>query len=477
VDESKEVQTEVFNAREIDAKYRAFPPFVEWAQATVDENRWDTYTERMLEKRNETSEEILREAQKIVQRAAAIDTGAIEGLYEVDRGFTLTVAKQTTAWELAINEKGGEVRQLFDAQLGAYDFVLDLVTRKTPVTEAWIRQLHMELCKPQGKYLVQTPSGPQEQELPKGEYKIHSNHVRGRDGELHAYAPVDLTPEEMNRFCGELRGEEFLNAHPVLQASYVHYAFVVIHPFADGNGRVARALASVYTYRSHSVPLLILADTRKEYIDTLVEADRGNFQRFVDFTLERAIDGIQLIEESLQTAESPKAEDALSDLHSLYFTSGGYTHAEIDKAGKSLYEALIQEIESQIKSYSSDEHLGMTIGRTGGSSSRSNDTVYRDLVSGAQEARLTLTSQAPARAIVHRIFLLKVPRDANDQLGPVIRLGEVGDTLHARITEIAPDFSGSLKMRLSIFVERLIAEAIAELSEKAKEALIQQGYY
>lgn len=474
MDESGGQYPEVFNSREIDTKYDPFPSFAEWSRAIVDEDRWKTYTEQMLEKKANTSGETLREAQRIVQRAAAIDTGAIEGLYEVDKGFTLTVARQTAAWELAINEKGGEVRALFDAQLGAYDFVLDLVTNKTPVTEAWIRQLHVELCRPQETYLVQTPTGPQEQELPKGEYKFHPNHVRARDGELHAYAPVDLTPDEMNRLCGELQSEEFLNAHPVLQASYAHYAFVVIHPFADGNGRVARALASVYTYRSHSVPLLILADTRKEYIEALIEADKGNVQRFIDFTLERSIDGIQLIQESIQTAEAPKAEDALSDLRRLYFTSGGYTHAEIDKAGDSLYQVLIQELEDQTKPYSSNEHLNASIGRERTVPSRDTEARYRDQINAGQVATLALSSQAPADAAVQRRFLLKVPRDANDQVGPIIRCGEA--TFQTRMTEIAPNFSESLKMRLSIFVERLVGEAASELSEKARESLRQKGY-
>lgn len=83
--------------------------------------------------------------------------------------------------------------------------VLDFATQKAPVAEAWIRQLHAEMCRSQDTYLVQTPKGPQTQELPKGKYKYLPNHVRGRDGDVHAYAPVDMTPEEMHRLCEELR--------------------------------------------------------------------------------------------------------------------------------------------------------------------------------------------------------------------------------------------------------------------------------
>jgi len=86
-----------------------------------------------------------------------------------------------------------------------------------------------------------TTVGPQEQALPKRQYKIMPNHVRTRKGADHSYAPVDVTPAEMARLVAELRSDAFLTAHPVLQAAYAHYGLVAIHPFADGNGRVARA--------------------------------------------------------------------------------------------------------------------------------------------------------------------------------------------------------------------------------------------
>src|SRR5207249_3959278 len=139
-------------------------------------------------------------------------------------------------------------------------------------------------------YTAYTEIGIQELPLPKGEYKHLPNHVLGMDSKVHSYAPVDLTPEEMHRLCQELNSQIFLSAHPVLQSSYAHFAFTVIHPFADGNGRVARALASVFTYRASSIPLLILAEDRLEYLSALRTADERNYQAFVDFTLEKTLD-------------------------------------------------------------------------------------------------------------------------------------------------------------------------------------------
>src|SRR5271166_4833599 len=79
------------DSRQLDAGYRSFPLFSEWSKLAVDTVRWDRYSTG-LEQRGKMSTEQLAHARKIALRAAAVDTGAIEGLYEVDRGFTMTIA-------------------------------------------------------------------------------------------------------------------------------------------------------------------------------------------------------------------------------------------------------------------------------------------------------------------------------------------------------------------------------------------------
>lgn len=49
----------------------------------------------------------------------------------------------------------------------------------------------------------------------------------------------------------------------------VHTSFVRIHPFADGNGRMARLLANIPLLASGLPPLLIAAEARREYIELL----------------------------------------------------------------------------------------------------------------------------------------------------------------------------------------------------------------
>jgi Fic family protein len=93
----------------------------------------------------------------------------------------------------------------------------------------------------------------------------------------------------MTRYLRELRSKEFLGSHPVLQASYSHYSLVLIHPFSDGNGRVARSLAGAFLYRANSIPVLSLNQDREKYLSSLRAADTGCFREFIDLVQESSI--------------------------------------------------------------------------------------------------------------------------------------------------------------------------------------------
>jgi hypothetical protein len=63
---------------------------------------------------------------------------------------------------------------------------------------------------------------------------------------------------------------------PIIVAAWFHHRFTQIHPYQDGNGRVARALTTLILLRAELLPLLIDRDLRVEYITALEEADAHN---------------------------------------------------------------------------------------------------------------------------------------------------------------------------------------------------------
>jgi Fic family protein len=456
------------NIRVLDAAYKPFPTFKEWAsQTSVETVRWERYNSS-LQGRAGLSTEVLDRARQIAKRAAALDTGAIEGLYEVDRGFTYTVAFETSAWEATLAAKGEHVRSLFEAQLHAYDYVLDLATKAEPISEAAIRALHEEVCRAQPTYHVMTAVGPQEQPLPKGQYKVLPNHVRTRKGNDHSYAPVDVTPAEMARLVGELRSDAFLAAHPILQAAYAHYGLVVIHPFADGNGRVARALASAFTYRAISMPIVILSEHKNIYLDALESADSGAYQIFVDFVLARSLDTIKLVDESVRSALAPSSDESLAAINRLYITKGGYTHEQVDQAGAQLLNAIRGAIEQASNNAAPRVNRSITIQAAGYTNT---DSAYRPPMNNVGYLRVVFISTPPAQAQVARQYYLWLPRDAAGDDDILLKDANVTEGFAARMDEVVPATSGILQIRLNMFAERVVSEMLADLSLLAAKAL------
>lgn len=71
--------------------------------------------------------------------------------------------------------------------------------------------------------------------------------------------------------------------HPVETAAFLHHRFVEIHPFTDGNGRVARLLSNLYLIAKGYPPVVIMTQDRGKYYQYLRAADAGDPAPFADF--------------------------------------------------------------------------------------------------------------------------------------------------------------------------------------------------
>jgi Fic family protein len=264
-----------------DAAYEPFAPFSAWTAEPIATGSWDDAAAHLATVREAAPVEAVDAALDEVLRAAAVDTGAIEGLYRADRGFTRSVARNVISLDQAEVEAGLGFRRSFEAQLAGFELALRLAIGDEVITEAAIREVHRVTCADDSTYRVLTEHGIQERELVLGAYKTETNHVELADGTWHAYAPVDSVTDEVHRLVEEMRSSAFRDAHPVVQAAFVHHAFTSVHPFADGNGRVARLLASIPLLRATSIPLWVEVSDRPRYIDALEAADQGDRQPFL----------------------------------------------------------------------------------------------------------------------------------------------------------------------------------------------------
>lgn len=91
-------------------------------------------------------------------------------------------------------------------------------------------------------------------------------------------------PALLRSFCQWLNAElRKIQEDPILLAATAKHQFVCIHPFADGNGRVGRALVNLILGWFDLPESILLEEKREAYYEALKLADEGNLQMLRDF--------------------------------------------------------------------------------------------------------------------------------------------------------------------------------------------------
>lgn len=165
-----------------------------------------------------------------------------------------------------------------------------------PLTEAYIKQLNqLILVRPFWKEAITEDGQPTRRLIKVGEYKEYPNSVRLQNGEIFEYAsPID-TPIKMGELIQWFNAEnEKKELHPVALAALLHYKFVLIHPFDDGNGRISRLLMNYVLLKNNLPPVIIKTHDKRSYLNALNQADTGNIDAFINYIAEQVIWSIEI---------------------------------------------------------------------------------------------------------------------------------------------------------------------------------------
>lgn len=144
-----------------------------------------------------------------------------------------------------------------------------------PLTQNFIRTLHHTLLREDFTVYRTLPGGIQTSyTIHAGQYKTRPNSVITRYGDRFEYASPEETPALMASLVdwyndAEKEGE----LSPIELAVLFHYRYIRIHPFEDGNGRMARLMVN-YILSRHGYPMVVVRSRLKtEYLDALHRAD------------------------------------------------------------------------------------------------------------------------------------------------------------------------------------------------------------
>lgn len=222
-----------------------------------------------------------------LRREIAIETGIIERLYNLDRGITRLLIEQGINEALiphgATDRPVKQVVSLIQDQEAAIEGLFDFVGGQRTLSTSYVKQLHQLLTQSQDSTEALIPSTKELIRVPliRGDWKRQPNNPVRLDGSVHEYCPPEQVASEMDQLVKLHHQHRTLKIPPEVEAAWLHHRFTQIHPFQDGNGRVARCLASLVFIQAGWFPLVLTRDDRAAYISALEQADQDDLSSLI----------------------------------------------------------------------------------------------------------------------------------------------------------------------------------------------------
>lgn len=151
----------------------------------------------------------------------------------------------------------------------------EAVEKEKPLTETFIRQLHLTLLREDYTVYRKLPDGQTTSYMiHAGTYKTRPNSVITVTGERFEYASPEETPALMSDLVTWYNTAEAEGIFtPIELAALFHYRYIRIHPFEDGNGRISRLIVN-YILARHNYPMIVVKSKDKDnYLLALNQCD------------------------------------------------------------------------------------------------------------------------------------------------------------------------------------------------------------
>ena len=248
---------------------------------------WFEYRTKLVENSIEYYDFIER-----LKREHAIETGIIERLYDLGKGLTETLIndgfKDSLLSQVNYENPNQKISDLLKDQLRAVDYIFNLVKDERAITVGVIKELHALITQNQDTTDGLDQFGNKiKLQLIKGDYKKLENNPTRPDGIKIFYAPPVQVATEIENLINIFRELNEQNIHPIITSAWMHHSFTIIHPFQDGNGRLARLISSLILIKNGYFPLTVNREESKvKYIRSLELADQGEPNELVKYFCE-----------------------------------------------------------------------------------------------------------------------------------------------------------------------------------------------
>ena len=207
-------------------------------------------------------------------------------------GSTITELENQIMFDHGVSLKGKSIEeQSMNLDLKkAYEKAITFAAQHTPITTEMLISLSALVMKNTGKE-YKTALG--DFSSARGELRL-LNVTAGVGG--RSYMNYSKVPSKLAAFCEQLNAQRAI-AHKLsiderYQLSFdAHFHLVTIHPWADGNGRMARLVMNMLQFEFGLIPTKIIKEDKEEYIKALVstreEDDLNIFRNFMTTMMEQ----------------------------------------------------------------------------------------------------------------------------------------------------------------------------------------------
>jgi len=252
-------------------------------------------------------------------------------------GNTLTLQETKLVLEEGVTIGGKPLKDHIEARndAEAFDLMIELVNSKKKISQEIIQQIHEFVTKG----ILTKP----------GQYRTENVAIAGAKIRPPSYLKIVKLMDEY------VQNIEKLKLQNIKKAAFIHHEFVRIHPFIDGNGRVARLLTNFYLMKKGYPPIIIQKEDRKNYYKSLNKADLGDLSDFATFIAGAVNESIQyylssfIDEERLVTlSELYKKSDYSQEYLSLRARQGKLDAIKIENIWYSSKRAL-KDYEKSVK--------------------------------------------------------------------------------------------------------------------------------
>ena len=168
-----------------------------------------------------------------------------------------------------------DVQEMTAGNVGLRMMAEEAAMKDMPLTQNFIRILHKTILREDYTLYRDLPLGLQTSYVVHaGRYKTRPNSVITRYGDRFEYASPEETPALMEDLVDWYNAaEQKGKLSPVELAALFHYRYIRIHPFEDGNGRIARLMVN-YILSRHDYPMIVVRSRKKnDYLEALHQTD------------------------------------------------------------------------------------------------------------------------------------------------------------------------------------------------------------